>query len=143
MAVCAELNERDMGLLLALRHPSTSLEVHFGVCLLAVVVVAVVVDSPVDSPAVGCCCCCCCCCLCYDIVRNSTTPSLGCPPPCQNPAPRRGTFPWTTAWASRVGGELQAFRLLEIFAFSPSLHAAFRFVLEGLLAWFVHEGLLA
>eukprot|EP00752_Nemacystus_decipiens_P011243 g9992.t1 len=26
MAVCAELNERDMGLLLALRHPSTSLE---------------------------------------------------------------------------------------------------------------------
>ncbi|CAM9646845.1 unnamed protein product, partial [Ectocarpus sp. 12 AP-2014] len=26
MAVCAELNERDMGLLLSLRHPSTSLE---------------------------------------------------------------------------------------------------------------------
>lgn len=27
MAVCAELNERDMGLLLAVRHPSTFLEV--------------------------------------------------------------------------------------------------------------------
>lgn len=30
MAVCAELNERDMGLLLALHHPSTYLEVRFG-----------------------------------------------------------------------------------------------------------------